>query len=444
MSSFSRRFWWSGVATIGLICFFLSPESFAQVTIENNALLNEPLAAIEITGNKETRSEIILREMESQPCRLTSQVQLRRDQLRVKSLNLFNRVEFRLERRSQGPVLVISVTEKWYIFPIPYWYFKDEKPDQLVYGFRYNQRNFRGRNETLSLDFWSGADRGFRFSHNTPWMENTPQLRRSLELYQVTRESQRAAVKGLEERASQFALGIGKRWTIKLISDVNLRFRLTEGIDPLQLASGGLIDRILEAEAGSIWDSRDLATFPMEGFYLRGSVSQGWILDNSRKYQKLLLDARSYLPLQERISLASRMILFPGWGYVPPYDWMYLSEGLPIRTGSLTDEGRSFYMLSVETRFELTRLHYFTWKKAPYFPQYFRNLEYGLGAEIFADCGDAYNDERETGFAELKLGYGAGLLLRLPYVEVVRLEFALNPKRSVKEASLGIKSEISF
>jgi hypothetical protein len=121
-----------------------------------------------------------------------------------------------------------------------------------------------------------------------------------------------------------------------------------------------------------------------------------------------------------------------------------MTGGNPLRTTGVSDQGRSFYKAALEARFELTDLHYFTWKKAPLFPKYFRNLEYGLGAEIFFEGGDVYNDPSEAGLAELKLGYGAGLLLRLPYVEVTRLELYFNPDRALKEYSYNLKTDISF
>jgi outer membrane protein assembly factor BamA len=443
MIPFGRK--WSLIILLILWCsVFPVSRSEAQVSIDSEALLSQPLAGIQISGNIVTREEIILREMETKVGNFPSKGFLRRDQLRLKGLNLFSRVEFRLVGSVNGTTLMITVTELWYILPLPYWYFKDQDPQKLVYGFRFHQRNFRGRNESLILDFWNGADRGFRFTHTNPWIRYSPELSRSVELFQVTRNSRREGVSGLEERATHVGLGVGKRWTMQLVSNITARFQLVTASDPRQLASRGALDRIFETTTVTYWDSRDLVTFPMEGFYLQGGYIRGWILNNGRHYDRLNLDARAYLPMHERMSLYARLKWAPGWGSVPPYDWFYINGTGPLRTTGVTAEGRSLYLGGLEARMMLTDLHYFTWKQAPLFAQYFRNLEYGLGAEVFVEAGDAYQNAKDTGLDSLMMGYGVGLLLRLPYVQVMRLEYCLNPKHSPKEASFSINMNVAF
>jgi outer membrane protein assembly factor BamA len=444
MNATFRRFLWLAWTLVFLLFDGLMNFSRAQVFIENNALLRHPLAVIEITGNSTTQEEIILRELESKIGAVPSRSLLRKDRLRLQGMNLFNRVEFSLVGSPERSVLVIQVTEKWYILPLPFWYFKDQDPHKLVYGFRYYQRNFRGRNETLSMTFWSGADRGYSFIHYNPWMKNTPQLSRFVELFQVTRTSRRSVVDGKEERASRLGLGLGKRWSVHFASEVTGRFRLVKGVDSLQMAGTDLLDRIVETSVGSVMDLRDLATFPMDGFYFGAGFLNGWIFKSDRQYQRLFLEARGYFPLRDRISLASHLSWTPGWGYVPPYDWFYLREIGPIRSPGAYGEGKSSYRFIIEGRFDLTGLHYFTWKRAPFFPQYFRNLEYGLAAELFFDAGDAYNDPSQTGWRAMRQGYGVGLMLRLPYLSIMRLEVAANPRRSVKDVSFAVRSAVSF
>ncbi len=417
----------------------------AQVKVDDPTLLNEPLSVIEIAGNQVTKREIILREMQLRAGMTPTMKLLRADQMRVLRLNLFTRVELVLEQRNEQAVLRVNVTERWYIFPQPYWRFKGDDPQKLIYGLRYLQDNFRGRNETLILDLYNGADKGFQFSHQNPWMRGTPELSRTVELFQITRESQQKSLQNpaLEERHSHAGLRLGKRWTLDLFSEISFNLRLIQGEIPQQLSSGGLLDRVLETRVWTYYDARDLRTFPRRGFLLSAQYAQGWILNGHRNYQRLFLDARGYIPYN-KAALAARMQWLPGWGDVPPYDWIYVTENAPIRSSHLSDEGNSFYMASLETRLDIYSLRYFTWHRAPFFRRYFRDLGFGLSAEFFVDAGDAYFAGELPGWNSVMWGYGTGLLVILPYVDVLRMELSWNPDYSWSATRLSVKTEISF
>jgi len=417
----------------------------AQLSIDDPALLNQRLDDVRIVGNRITKAEIILREMITQPGSVTDERRLRADLHRVEDLNLFNRVEFRLARLQDQTVLIITVTEEWYIFPQPYWLFKDNDPEQMIYGFRYMQKNFRGRNETLNLDLWNGYDRGFSFAHSNPWVQNTPELSRRVELRHGTAGSRREALKdlGVEERHSSAGVLVGKRWTIDLSSYLGGSFRLIRGEHPLQTASPGMIDRLMELRTGIVWDARDSHIFPRSGVYLEGGVINGWIMNTAQGYRRLNLDARWYYPFTGW-ALASRLHWVPGWGNLPPYDWIFMNGTSPLRSARLEDEGNSFYMASLEARVDLIPVRYFTWKSAPLFKQYFRNLGFGLSSELFVDAGDAYFSGHDATRTHMHWGYGGGLLFILPYVDVVRLELSWNPEYSWDATQYSFKTNISF
>jgi len=351
-----------------------------------------------------------------------------------------------LTERGGPVVLVIAVTEEWYIFPLPFWDFKDNDPQKLIYGFRYRQNNFSGRNETLILSLWEGEDRGFRALHATPWVRGTPNFSRSLDFAQYSTDSRRLALKdlGLEERHASADIHFGKRWTIEGFTDIGARFRLVRGSHPLQLATGGGLDRVLDVRGAAVWDRRDLKIFPRRGFYLEGTVTQGWILDSSLDFQRLQADVRAYYQMNSRISMAGRMQWNAGWGNVPPYDWIVVDGTSPLRSSGLSDEGTSFWGAFWETRMDILKVRSFTWEKAPIFPEYFKNLEYGLSAEIFVDVGDAYQSYRQVSWKATQIGYGAGLMMILPYVDVLRLEMSFNPDYSWNAGKYGLKTDISF
>jgi outer membrane protein assembly factor BamA len=424
-----------------LVCITAS----AQVTVSDPELLGKPLAAIEISGNKITAEEIILRELIVAIGDAVTMAALELDQLRVTGLDLFSRVQFNLISRDGLPVLRIEVTEEWYIFPLPFWSYSDDDPPELTYGFRYRQKNFRGRNETLTASLWGGADRGFRFSHDTPWVRGTPTLTRRIELFQTTRKSKNLAVRdlNLESQHTAARLAMGKRWTREFTSELGVRFRLVQADNSLQLAGDGSLDRIIETFIVAAWDGRDLRQLPRRGFYLGTSLIQGYILSSSQQYQRFLIDIRTYIPYHY-LSYCFRVQWLPGWGTVPPYDYIIVENTVPIRSSNLLDEGESFFMATFETRFDIYPLRYFTWHEAPFLKQYFRNLQYGLAAEIFVDVGDVYPSEGTPSVDTLMWGYGLGLLIRVPYADVLRLECSWNPEYSFDDVHFSWKLGVSF
>ncbi len=427
-----------------ILCF--GSSVVAQVEIFDKDLLGKFIDEIEVTGNKVTREEIILREMRTRPGSIADNDQMNTDLLRIIGLDLFSRVEFRLIEDNGKLILKIEVTEEWYIFPMPFWNISSHAPHELTYGFRYMHKNFRGRAESLRSSLWGGEHRGFQFTHITPWVANTPNMSRSIDLRQVTKKSRNIEIEDLELETRQTAAQVyfGKRWTIELSSSIGTRFRLIQGEDPRQVVSESGLDRVQEAMFWTTWDGRDLKQLPRKGWYCDLYYSHGWLLNSKDRFQRFVVDLRKYLPVG-KTALCSRIFWSPGWGEIPPYDKIVVRQTSPIRSARLSDEGKSLFLISTELRFDLFRLRYFTWHKSPRLVrQHVRNLKYGLAATLFVDAGDTYTDNDLVNSRSIMWGYGTGLLVRLPYVDVIRLESSWNPEYSLANFVLSWKIGVSF
>ncbi|MFH1863148.1 MAG: BamA/TamA family outer membrane protein [bacterium] len=434
--------WWLLI----LLALLLGISTHAQVIVEDERLLGKPISKMLIMGNEVTAEEIILREMKTEVGDIADSQKLEADLLRIQSLGLFSRVEFLLCADSAAAALTIKVTEEWYIFPFPFWRLTEDSPPRLIYGFRYLQENFRGRNETLSISLWNGADRGFKLAHRTPWMKGTTSWSRSISLYQTALISKRIAFEGkdLEERHTGVGIFVGKRWLIELNSEWGVKFRLVEADSAAQLATNGVLDRILEAHTQLLWDSRDLRQFPMRGFYAGCRFQYGWILNGTQRYYHGELDLRGYQALTRNLSICSRLFWQPSSEHIPPYDWNIIRNSNPIRSAHLHDEGKSLFLGTIEARIHLLQLRYFSWEAAPLAKRYFTNLQFGLAGALFFDFGDVYNRPEELTEDVLKLGYGVGLLFRIPYLEVLRLELSWNPEYSYEDVEFSWKIGTSF
>lgn len=144
-----------------------------------------------ITGNAKTRPFIILREVPfrkgdtlfSEP--LQTQLKLAKEQLM--NTTLFVDVDVFVSANIQTPtkrqaVITISVKERWYLFPVPYfklvdrnfnqwWVDQKRSLDRVNYGLKFIQNNFTGRNDNLDIWLITGYTNQISFRYQLPFID---------------------------------------------------------------------------------------------------------------------------------------------------------------------------------------------------------------------------------------------------------------------------------
>ena len=141
---------------------------------------------INITGNRRTKSYIILREIQFKSgdsllvTTLNSELQNARQQ--VYNTNLFNEVKIELSTTAANEIDVnFLVKERWYIFPIPKFQLIDRNINEwlqkyngdlerVVYGIKFTHYNLTGRRDLLRLIFLNGFTRNISFSYSQPYV----------------------------------------------------------------------------------------------------------------------------------------------------------------------------------------------------------------------------------------------------------------------------------
>jgi hypothetical protein len=115
------------------------------------------------------------------------------------------------------------------------------------------------------------------------------------------------------------------------------------------------------------------------------------------------------------------------FGEVPVYRENYIGFEERIRGHFyMVQEGKHINIGSAEIRFPLIPIRYFSLNIPPIPQQYLRNLQLGLSAGLFIDSGIIWIDPNEYAINNFKTGFGAGLHLHLPYVQVFRFDLAFN------------------
>ncbi len=160
----------------------LSVQSEAPTDSIDNRVLH--VDRVLIIGNKVTRQRIIERELSLKPgdtiSGRTLSATLMWDQNKLYNLRLFNTVSVRALTQPNNHIdLLVEVTERWYIFPVPIFELSDRNFNEwwnnynhdltrINYGVRVYKNNFRGRNESLRFTAQFGFYRKFDLQYRIP------------------------------------------------------------------------------------------------------------------------------------------------------------------------------------------------------------------------------------------------------------------------------------
>ncbi len=178
-----------------LLVFFtgLSRLLSAQTQVAPDVPLPEPdstvrskvvVSEIRLIGNKITHPRIVYRELifmkgDTIPLDLLLSM-AERSRENLMNTQLFNFVDVHVVR--EGPVkaeVVIIMTERWYVFPIPIFevvdrnfneWWKTRSIARTVYGLQIKWENFRGRNEALRVSLRFGYTENFSLYYNIPYL----------------------------------------------------------------------------------------------------------------------------------------------------------------------------------------------------------------------------------------------------------------------------------
>ncbi len=411
---------------------YLSAVETDSLSIKNDEIVK--IDSIRIEGNETTKDFIILRELTFQIGDSVSGKTLRFNRERVFSLRLFNQVEFKIEKASDKNVLVIQLTESWYLYPLPMFRVQDGDFKKLTYGVNLSYRNFRGRNESLHAAIGFGYNPFYSLSYENPTIsyENGIGLSFAFSYVKSSNKSENAkSIVGEDYTNKMYLQSISLS---KIFNQFNIGF-LTVGFNYIETpysipgitASGKNIDRVPFAGLTYIYDSRDLKQFSENGLYTFVSFYHNGFSTNDISYNLFSIDFREYRKIVDDISAKWRVKYKTAFGNVVPfYDYSYLGYSDYIR-GHLHEvrEGKSFILTSLEVSHPIVKewnLHV----KIPFLPEKFTSARIGIYLTSFFDTGDAFDRNDQLAIKNFYYGYGFGItFLILPY-NAVRFEYAIN------------------
>ncbi len=385
------------------------------------------ITKIIIRGNEVTGDNVILRELLVKVGEEPKPELLAESRKRLLNLYLFNRVEFTLLPMDKDLILLIEVTERLYFLPFPIFAIHDRDWSKISYGFSLAHVNFRGQAEKLAVSAWFGYRTGFAFDYSDQWMGDSLHMTSNLKAGKYTVNHRTL---DFEERHIFAEAAMGKWWTLKFKTELRLLYDRIEVDDiytPL-MHSGSNSEQTLGAQLFIRYDTRDLYAFPKNGWLVRLKFWRYGLFQDYNNYTRINLDLRHY---ESHFGLIFAARLYQSYLFeqVPIYRMNYFGFSERIRGHfNRVLEGRHINSGSFEIRFPLLPIRYYSYK-VPYIPEmYTKNLQFGVSGGLFADAGILWSRPEEYRFKRVITGFGADLFLHIPYVEVVRFEYAFNTR----------------
>ena len=392
----------------------------------NPAIFNGKIVKdIFIIGNKQTRPEVILREMQIKEGQVFQDSLLIRSKQRLENLWLFNRVELLPYSNSDSVSIIVSVTERWYLFPYPIFYIVDRDWNKITYGFGFAHLNFRGWNEKLQASIHFGNRPGIKFVYENPWVGENLHLYTRAYFRTFRMDNYKY---DFPEYHTLGVIHLGKYWnrdfsTILILSRDQIR---VDQENVRYMESGKKQDVNYGIRLINTFDYRDLYAYPSKGWFLRLGIYKMGLFLPGIDYTQYLFDFRKYFSFKKFI-LAGRIYTLQSYGNAPVYDQVFLGFEERIRGHfNETYNGRYAMVMGLALRHPLIPLRYFSYKSR-WLPEFFtKDLKFGLNAGIFIESGQVWNKHKNFSFRNQITGYGMGLHFLLPYIEVLRFDYAFN------------------
>jgi outer membrane protein assembly factor BamA len=349
---------------------------------------------------------------------------------RLENLWLFNRVEFILTPNLNEVTLIISVTERLYIFPFPIFTLDDRDWDKITYGFGITHTNFRGWNERIFAQIYFGNRPGYGFSYFNPWINRDLHLTAGVYFQKYSVQNHSAP---FDEKHILASFSFGRYWTRDFFSKFSYYY------DNITVPSTAAITDLMETKTKNetnngvtlttVYDKRDVYAYPTSGFYANLTLRKSGLFAAKIDYFQYAFDLRKYFSWK-RITSASRIFLLQSTGGLPIYDRVYLGYSSRIR-GHFNDtptEGRHLFTAGQAFRFPLIKQRYYSLPNVFLPGPSTQNLKFGLNAGFFVETGYTWKWKNDFDTDKFISGYGMGLHFMLPYVEVLRFDMAFDEK----------------
>ncbi len=435
------------------------------------------IKSVEITGNKKTKKQIIIRELlfkENDTIdNNTIETFIKKSRENLLNTSLFNFVKIEtsyirddipsrdvIPDKYQVIKIKIDVLERWYIWPIPivelsvrnfnsWWQTKDF--GRINYGFYLRQDNFRGRKETVTLLFRYGYDETFSISYMIPYINRKQTI--GLGLSGGLSRNHEIAYNTIENKLKYHKDKTNYPLT-KTYTNIQLHYR--PDIYNTHYVDFNYNHNIFNDTLNSLNknfsfnnqtniefltlhykfanDFRDSKPYPLRGHYFDVDVSKyglGFLSANTD-----LLNIHSsynkYWQLSKKYFFAAGLIASYTNKNEQPY---YLASSVGFGHDNIRSydyyviNGQYFGVAKLNLKYELVPTQVYNYKFIP--TEKFSKVHYAFYLNLFVDGGYVYDNHFYPGNAlanQLLYSAGIGFDFVTYYDKVLRVEYSINKK----------------
>lgn len=419
---------------------------------------------ITIVGNKHTKERIIRRELDvfvGDTLSVSDTATLfQQDRNKIFNTSLFTHVDIFVTALNDNRVeVIISVNERWYIWPYPIFELADRNfsewatdrnkdPSRVNYGLRFTHDNFRGRKEELKLVLQAGFTKKYELFYTIPYLNKSQTIGAKFFVHFSTNKDVafRSNNHKLEYLKSEDLLR--KRFYTGADITVrpnfyethlgSLKFYQTEVADTISILNpdyfldGRTTQRFLQLDYRYTIDKRNIQYYPTAGYFIKGEFQKlGLGVFGDVNQTVLLGTLAKYWPFHEKLSFTSinrAKFSFPtkqayfnqrglGWGeeFVRGYE-LYVVDG------------QSYFLNRTSLKYRLIHLPNFENRLIPF--KQFKKAPFSIFLKAHADYGyvadNTVNPMNNTLSNRSLYGFGPGIDVITYYDIVWRFEYSFN------------------
>ena len=422
------------------------------------------VSKINVTGNKVTKLSTIDREMLfREGDTICSDDDIKQSRENLLNTSLFNFVDFYWAddtEKENGKILTINVTERWYLWPVPYiayadrnlksWFEADDF-SRLSYGFDLIYKNLWGLKHELDLTVIAGYNQNFGVSYDIPYLTRKQRLgvkvssgfTRNREVAYITDFDKITYFNGGDKYAHEsfyaylmpyYRFGYRNRLFLQLRYDDRTFNDSLPELNPDFGNPKGTRFQYFTLSAVFKNDYRDDHNYPLDGHYLELELTKigfgRYDYTPDLFYGKITADW--YTPISGRFYWASNITTKISDSKSAPY---FLSQGFGynndyVRTYDLyVVDALNYGIIKNNLKFEILKP---VTKHLPFIKNdRFGKIHLALYANLFFDMGYTWDVIVPEGFTtrmanKFVYGTGFGIDFVTYYDKVLRLEYGVN------------------
>ncbi|MDG2086658.1 MAG: hypothetical protein P8J36_05025 [Flavobacteriales bacterium] len=423
------------------------------------------ISSVNISGNKITKKEIIIRELVFYINSITTKIELEynitESQKNLTNLKLFNFNEIRYTIIDSLVEIDIEVVERWYFWPYPIfevsernfnsWWneFKASKFSdfsRLNYGLFLNWNNFRGRNELIQLKIRRGFKEHYLISYQLPFINRSKTLglntdlqmfRRKKTFYKTENDSLFYFTNNANFTSKDYELSaeIVFRKNTNQTHRLKIQHLITEIdstitiMNPNYLNNNNVSGDYTKFSYLFTNETRDYIEYPLSGYLFEIEAIKNLKGTSPVNHLEIVGKVEKHIELKNRFFLGSSFkSKWSSDGYQP----YFAQEGFGFDDyvrgyEYYVIDGQDFWLSKTVLKYALIQKTNF---KIPYVKmKQFNKSHYSLYLGLFSDMGyvvDNQNSTQNNLSNQLLWGNGISIDYVTYYDKLLRIEFSIN------------------